>query len=123
MASKKPPTELITYFCTRCNWDFARTENDTPRCTLCEKDDQLKELKREPITPQVIEAGMMRSMDRLMTSLQKAYDSGMKEGMGDKEEILVLEALAKAKHLQEHVQKVFRKSTKKPRLHVQSVSL
>lgn len=119
MAPKKsPPTTLITYLCTRCTWDFSRTENDKPVCTICEKNDKLQEMKREPITPQTIEAGMMRSMERMMVSLEKAYDSGKKEGIGDKDEILLLEAMVKAKNLKTHVEKAFGKKKTRKKLKV-----
>lgn len=56
---------------------------------------------------------MMRSMERLMTGLQGAYETSKKEGIGDSEEILLLEAMAKAKNLEKHVQKAFGKNIKK----------
>ena len=111
---KSPPQELVTYLCTRCTWDFTRTEKDKPKCTLCGKIDRLTELKREPMTPQAVEAGMMRSMERLMTGLQKAYEA-RGEGVTDEEEILLLEAMVKAKNLEKHVEKAFGRSVKKKR--------
>lgn len=69
----------------------------------------MQEIKREPITPQAIEIGMMRSMERMMISLEKAYEAGRGEGIGDKEEIMLLEAMVKAKNLQRHVKKAFGK--------------
>ena len=125
MVAKKPqPTELITYFCSRCTWDFARSDLDAPTCTMCCKGDRLTEMKREPITPQAIEEGMMRSMDRLMTGLRGAYESGKKEGIADDDEILLLEAMVKAKNLQEHVEKTFgMRVNKRPRIHGISMSL
>ncbi len=124
MVPKKPaPTTLITYLCTRCSWDFSRTEKDKPKCTLCEKSDRLTEIKREPITPQAIEEGMMRSMDRLMTGLQGAYDTHQNQTQrasstrdqkkNDEEEILLLETMVKAKNLQTHVEKAFGRTVKK----------
>ena len=113
-ASKKPkPTELITYLCTRCRWDFARTEDDKPSCTLCGQKDRLQELKREAISPQAMEAAMMRSMERLMGGLEKAYASGTEEGMNDKEEIMLLETMVKAKNLEKQVKKAFGRKTKR----------
>lgn len=105
--TKKTPTILITYLCTRCTWEFTRTELDKAKCTLCEKSDRLHEVKREPVTPQAVEAGMMRSIDRMMTSLEKAYEAGKNEGMNDADEILLLEAMVKGKNLEKHVQKAF----------------
>ncbi len=114
-AKKSPPTTLVTYLCTRCTWDFSRTELDKPTCTICEKNDKLQEIKREPITPQAIEAGMMRSMERMMVNLEKAYSAGKEEGIGDQEEIMLLEAMVKAKNLQKHVEKAFGKGKTKTR--------
>ena len=130
---KSSPQELITYLCTRCTWDFARTELDKPKCTLCGKNDKLQEIKREPVTPQALEAAMMRSMDRLMTGLQGAYETHqaghnqrghtVHDTKNDDEEILLLETLVKAKNLEKHVGKAFGKSKpKKSRLHGISMS-
>lgn len=69
----------------------------------------MQEIKREPITSQAIETGMMRSMERMMISLEKAYEAGREEGIGDKEEIMLLEAMVKARNLQRHVEKAFGK--------------
>ena len=118
ISKKSSPKELIHYLCTRCTWDFARTDLDKPKCTMCEKGDKLQEIKREPMTPQALEAAMMRSMDRLMTGLQGAYDSHQEgtpardEKKNDEEEILLLEAMVKAKNLKTHVEKAFGKKRK-----------
>lgn len=123
MRKNPPPSELITFLCSRCQWDFSRTEKDKPKCTMCGKSDRLEEMKREPITPQAMEAAMMRSMDRLMTGLQGAYEShqnGIQRGhsareekKNDEEEILLLEAMVKAKNLQRNVEKAFGKTKKR----------
>ena len=132
MVSKKSPSkELVTYLCTRCTWDFARTDQDKPKCTMCEKSDKLQEISREPVTPQAMEAAMMRSMERLMTGLQSAYDTHQNDDQRgssnrDEEEILLLETLVKAKNLEKHVGKAFGKNPgkkKSPRIHGLSISL
>lgn len=122
-AKNAKPGMLITYLCTRCRWDFARSEKDEPACTMCSKSDRLKELKREPMSQQALEIAMMRSMERLMTGLQGAYDAQQKQAEGasstrdekknDEEEILLLEAMVKAKNLQKHVEKAFGKGKAK----------
>lgn len=137
-AKKAQPKELITFLCTRCSWDFSRTEKDKPKCTLCGKNDRLQEVAREPVTPQALETAMMRSMDRLMTGLQGAYDShqdqtkrGVPSGSrgttrnekkNDEEEILLLEAMVKAKNLQTHVEKAFGKKPGKKQQRRRGVS-
>ncbi|NOS67593.1 MAG: hypothetical protein HOO67_04490 [Candidatus Peribacteraceae bacterium] len=117
-SKKAQPKELITYLCTRCRWDFARTENDKPKCTLCGKTDRLKEIARQPMSPQALEGAMMRSMERLMTGLEGAYEAQQTqrgsstredEKKNDDEEILLLEAMVKAKNLQKNVEKAFGK--------------
>lgn len=119
---QSPPAVLITWLCTRCTWDFSRTEKDKAVCTMCKKSDRLQEVKREPLTPQALEQGMMRSMERLMSGLQGAYEKGQKKGINDEEEILLLETMVKAKNLKTHVRKAF--STKKnPRMHVMSMKI
>ena len=49
-----------------------------------------------------------------MTGLQKAYEA-RGEGVTDEEEILLLEAMVKAKNLEKHVEKAFGRSVKKKR--------
>ena len=126
---KSPPKELITYLCSRCSWDFSRTENDKAKCTLCGKGDRLKEMARQAMSPQALEEAMMRSMDRLMTGLQGAYETHQsghdqrghtaRDKKNDEEEILLLEAMVKAKNLQTHVEKAFGKTKKKRRVSTQ----
>lgn len=115
------PSELITYRCTRCQWEFSRTELQQPTCTVCAKGDCLDELKREPITPQVMEEGMMRSMEHLLTSLEKTYAEA---GTSDENEELLLDAMSQTQDLQIHIHKVFNGSRKKtPRVHGVFLSL
>ncbi len=121
-AKKSQPKELITYLCTRCSWDFTRAENHTPICTLCKKKDCLQEIRREPFSPQAVEQGMMRSMERLMTGLKTAYESGKKEGIPDNDEILLLETMVKAKNLEEELGKIFG-PRKRGGVHAVSISL
>lgn len=90
---------------------------------MCGKNDRLEETLREPLTPESLEAGLMRSVDRLMGNLRKVYDARGGEWRSDSEELLMLEALAKAKDLEAHVKKAFGHSKKKPRVHIASVSL
>lgn len=112
MRSKKPqPTQLVTYLCTRCLQECTRRDTDTdPECAVCETGAHLTEVDREPLTAEAMEAAMMKSVDRMMTSLTKAYDAGNRS---DDEEILLLEAMAKAKNLQKGIEKTFGKRTKK----------
>ncbi len=122
MVSKKTPAELITYLCTRCSWDFSRTEKDKAVCTMCKKADRLQEIKREPLTPQSLEQGMMRPVERLMSGLEKTYEDGVKKGINDDEEILLLETMVKAKNLEAQVKKAFSKK-KNPRMHMVSMKI
>lgn len=123
-SKKAQPKELITFLCTRCRWDFSRTEKDVPKCTLCGKIDRLKEVGRQPMSQQALEGAMMRSMERLMTGLEGAYEAQQKQSQrgsstrgdekkNDDEEILLLEAMVKAKNLQKHVEKAFGKGSKR----------
>src|SRR3989338_9078498 len=112
-AKKSPPTQIICYLCTRCQWDFVRAETDAAKCTLCGKKDKLTEINRGPVTPQALEQGMMRSMERLLTGLAGAYDAHQRgatdrdEKRNDEEEIFLLKAMVKAKNLQRYVEKAF----------------
>ena len=127
MAAKKRtprpmPKELVTYLCKRCAWNFTRTEEGKPRCSMCGKGDRLTEVCREPLTPEALQVGLMRSVDRLMSNLQKAYEAREGEWRSDGEELLMLEALAKGKDLEQHVKKAFAPKKSK-RIHVASMSL
>ena len=89
---------------------------------MCAKSDRLAETHREPLTPEALQAGLMRSVDRLMSNLQKAYEAREGEWHDDGEELLMLEALAKGKDLEEHVKKAFG-NKKNRRVHIASLSL
>ena len=125
MAAKKPqPTALITYLCTRCLQDMlSADEIQDVVCGLCGKGDCLNEVEREPLTPQTMEAAMMKSVEKMMTQLQKAYDTKPAD-MKDDDEILLLQAMVKAKNLETHIQKVFgADKRKKPSVHQVRIKL
>ncbi len=113
MPAKKPqPTELVTWMCTRCLQEMIYP-NDKKKivCGLCKKGDCMNIVAREPLTPQSMEAAMMKSVEKMIASLQKAYDTQPEKT--DDEEILLLEAMVKAKNLEKGIQKAFGKSSKK----------
>jgi hypothetical protein len=114
MPPKKPiAKELITYLCGRCVQECTRTELEkTPKCVFCAKTDRMQEVNRRPITREALEEGMMRSMERMLVSLEKAYAS-RPDDMSDADEILLLQAMAKAKNLEKGIEKAFVKKTKK----------
>lgn len=124
MVKKKEPTELITYLCTRCEWDFSRTDQDLATCTLCGKGDRLQEMRREPITPEAVETAMMQSMDKLMSGLKGAYDARAKNGeTNDTDEIALLEMMAKTQNLQKTIEKSFAPRQRKPVIHAISIKI
>ena len=120
---KRSPKHLVTYVCTKCRWELTRTELDKPKCTLCGKAECLEEIKREDLTPESLEAAMMKSVDTLMKNLEQAYASKEGEWKNDEEEVLLLEAMAKAKNLEKHVQKTFGPRGKKPHIHAISITI
>ena len=113
MEKRPAPKFLVTYLCRACGWDFAVSEFSTPRCTRCRATENLTEMSREALTLDVMEARMQRVADRLLQNLAKAYEIREGHWPDDKEEELVLEALAKAKDLQEEIGKAFGKAHRK----------
>ncbi len=127
MPKKSKAAELVTYLCTRCAWDFSRASTAACQCSLCGKKDRVQEVKREPLTPQALEEGMMRSMDRLMAGLRKAYDARQQHPSAgattDADDILLLETMVKAKNLEKEVSKMFQRGRKTGGMHTMKISI
>ena len=113
MEKRPTPKFLITYLCRGCGWDFALSEHSAPRCTRCRATEDFTEVSREKLTLDVMEARMQRVADRLLQNLAKAYEIREGNWPDDKDEELILEALAKAKDLQDGIRKVFGTTKKK----------
>ena len=98
---------MVTYFCPRCSMDSGRTELDGPYCYFCERTDGLTELKREPMSREALFNRMKLSADRMMDNLRKAHGIAEKDWPKDeKEELMLLEALASGQDLQKSLQEI-----------------
>lgn len=115
MEKKPTPKFLVTYLCRVCGWDFAASELTTPRCTRCRAEENFTEVSREELTLDVMEARMQRVADRLLQNLAKAYEIREGNWPDDKDEELILEALAKAQDLKEGIGTIFSTKQKKNR--------
>lgn len=69
-----------------------------------------------------IETRLTSAIEHVLCGLQKAYDTAKKEGIADRDEILLLETLVKAKNLEGELQKMFG-VRKNPRVHIASITL
>ena len=108
----KKPEWMITYFCPRCQMDSGRTELDPPLCYFCEQSDGLTELKREKLTPEVLFGRMQMATNRMMENLEKAMAIEGK-GTDDKEEMMLLQAMAMGQELQQEIKKLGTKAGKR----------
>ncbi|MDO8511889.1 MAG: hypothetical protein Q7S57_01340 [bacterium] len=101
----KMPETIITYRCEGCGETVMTSDDqeDEAECFACGTGDFLKELKREPITPELIAVGMKKSAESIVTNLQKAYEAGKTAGFEKDEEEEMLQALAKAKEMRDSV--------------------
>lgn len=93
----KKPQFMLTYLCLNCNFDFAISDTDKPRCFYCDAKDGFKLLSREKITPEVIAARLKKVSDRLMDNLKSAYEAGKDDE--DFDETMMLQVLDKASQL------------------------
>lgn len=108
------PRWMITYFCPRCSMDSGRTELDGPYCFFCQRTDGLTELKREPMSPEAVFERIKRSADRMVDNLRKAHGIAEEDWpKNEKEEMMLLEALAKGQDLQKSLEKIAAKADPK----------
>jgi hypothetical protein len=101
------PQYLITYQCKSCGEQSRFVENEEPYCRNCQKAEDMEEILKEEITPELMEEQLKSSMERTFKNLQSAFESMTDEdkaAFGDadaEKEMLML--LARAKKLKEHI--------------------
>lgn len=69
------PEYLVVYSCSACGQESGMTEKETPRCNCCDATDGLKEISRQEITPEVMEARLKKVTENMFDNLLAAYES------------------------------------------------
>ncbi|MDO8512644.1 MAG: hypothetical protein Q7S57_05185 [bacterium] len=116
--SSKSPTKIITYKCENCGRKvmIGDDREKEAECFPCETGKFLKELRRDPITMDLIAEGLQLSMSSLAENTKAAYEVGKDAFEGDEEEEL-LDVLSKIKNLKKSTDKIVgemkKKNTKK----------
>lgn len=96
---KKPPRELVTYWCPLCQKESCRTDAVEAFCYGCSTAEGLQEVKREPLNHESVVGRMQAAADRAMQALQESYGSEL----SDAEELQLLKALAAGQELQKKI--------------------
>jgi predicted ATP-dependent serine protease len=104
------PEYLITYQCQSCGERSAFADEMAPNCRHCDEETHLHEVQRQKITPELMEKQLRESAQRMMNSLQSAFESMTEEdkaAFGDvdaeKEMLLIM---ARAQKLKEEIEKL-----------------
>ena len=102
------PEMIITYRCEGCGETvmIVDDQKNESGCIICKSGDYLKELRRDPITSQLMGVSMSNTANLMVKSLQKAYEQRTQEGFDKGEEEELLETLAKAKEARDTILKM-----------------
>ena len=105
---EKPINYLITYQCAECKMESAFAERDQPSCRYCDHETTLTQIKKQEITPQLLEERIKALSDNMLTNLQKAYEQlegneEIKFSDGEDPEKEMLELLAKVKSFKDQI--------------------
>jgi uncharacterized Zn finger protein (UPF0148 family) len=105
------PKYMLLYKCSACGMDSGFLENEEAYCRYCDSPSEMQLASKQEITPELMKQRLDELSNRMMSSLQAAFESMNEEdkssfptGIDAEEEMLLL--LAKAKKLQDTIREL-----------------
>lgn len=68
------PAYMVIYSCSACGQESGMTEKEKARCPYCDATDGLKEISRQEITPEVLEARLKKVTENMFDNLLAAHE-------------------------------------------------